>query len=107
MLLVTFLLVKYPHLIRRPYLFWSNLSSTLKKHEKNPDNIARVERADDFLAIERGKEKDIECILYTNYNALVEKNRKILVGIVDKRNAVWPFHFVCNVMHVIHETLHH
>ncbi|KAH3707705.1 hypothetical protein DPMN_067116 [Dreissena polymorpha] len=82
-LLVTYLLVILnTNLIRQPDLDWNNVSSTLKKHKKNPYRIARV--ADDFLAIERGKKKDIECTLNANYNALVEKNRKNLVRIVEE-----------------------
>ncbi|XP_053405138.1 zinc finger MYM-type protein 1-like [Mercenaria mercenaria] len=38
---------------------------------------------DNFLAIERGKKKDIECSLSSSFSSLVDRNRQILVGIVE------------------------
>ncbi|KAH3809010.1 hypothetical protein DPMN_137373, partial [Dreissena polymorpha] len=52
-------------------------------------------RADDILEIERGKKKNIERTLKADYNALVEKKLKILVGIVDE-NVSFCFGFIAD-----------
>ena len=42
-----------------------------------------MEAADNFVAIQEGRQKDILATMSSSYNVLVEKNRQILTGIVD------------------------
>ena len=46
-------------------------------------HLSKCDAADNFLAIMKGEKKDILCNMPTQYNAVIEKNRKILVSITQ------------------------
>jgi hypothetical protein len=74
---------KSKNLVKSVFRDWSNVSKVLSNHSTNQEHMTHCEQADNFLAIHRGGKKDIECTISASYNSLVEKNRKILVKIVE------------------------
>ena len=62
---------------------WSNISKIVVKHAQSQAHLSNCDAADNFVAIMKGDKKDILCNMSTQYNAVVEKNRKILVSITE------------------------
>ena len=70
-------------LVRTVLRDWSNISKTVVSHSKSESHLSNCEAADNFLAVMKGDKKDICCTMSSPYNAAVEKNRNILVSIVE------------------------
>lgn len=62
---------------------WCNMKKILERHEKSEHHTGCCHAASNFTAIQNGASKDIESTLNSQYNSLVEKNRKIMMSIVD------------------------
>ncbi|WAR17249.1 hypothetical protein MAR_031843, partial [Mya arenaria] len=62
---------------------WSNISKVVLSHMKSEAYLSNCDSADHFLAIMKGEKKDILCSMSSQYNVVVEKNRKILVSIIE------------------------
>ncbi|WAR09075.1 hypothetical protein MAR_019033, partial [Mya arenaria] len=52
-------------------------------HDKSEGHLSQCEAADNFIAVMSGQKKDIERCLSSQYNSVFEKNRQILVSIVE------------------------
>ena len=61
----------------------SNLPKTLKKHSTCDLHIHSLEAAEIFKRVMTGAQKDICASMSSSYNAIVEKNRLILLAIVE------------------------
>ena len=55
----------------------------MQNHNKSEQHRAQREAADNFIAIHSGAKKDIEKCISSKYNEIVEKNRQILVRIME------------------------
>ncbi|XP_052788856.1 uncharacterized protein LOC128223623 [Mya arenaria] len=62
---------------------WSNISKVVLSHMKSEAHLSNCDSASHFLAIMKGEKKDILCSMSSQYNVVVEKNRKILVSITE------------------------
>lgn len=61
----------------------SNIGKMIGKHQSSKRHLQSQEAADNFISIMKGDKKDINSCLSSKFNSLVEKNRQILVSIVD------------------------
>ncbi|WAR29767.1 hypothetical protein MAR_003335, partial [Mya arenaria] len=59
------------------------LQKAQERHSKTQCHIDQFIAAENFLAVLKGQEKDIECTISSQFNAMVENNRQILVSIVE------------------------
>ena len=66
-----------------PLLDWGNFTKVVDRHEKSSSHSDHMIAAEHYLKVVTGKQKDIECLLFSQYNSTVEKNRKILLSIVE------------------------
>ncbi|WAR26121.1 LOW QUALITY PROTEIN: P52K-like protein [Mya arenaria] len=69
-------------LTREPFTDWCNFSKIVERHSKSQCHIDQLIAAENYLAVLKGQKKDIECTI-SQFNAMVEKNRQILVSIVE------------------------
>ncbi|WAR23625.1 P52K-like protein [Mya arenaria] len=70
-------------LTREPFTDWCNFSKIVERHSKSQCHIDQLIAAENYLAVLKGQKKDIECTISSQFNAMVEKNRQILVSIVE------------------------
>lgn len=61
----------------------SNLGKMLDTHAKTEVHMSSCEKAEHFIDVMTGKKQGILCRLSSSYSAIIEKNRQILLGIVD------------------------
>ncbi|WAQ95792.1 P52K-like protein [Mya arenaria] len=54
-----------------------------KRHSKSQCHIDQLIAAENYLAVLKGQKKDIECTISSQFNAMVDMNRQILVSIVE------------------------
>jgi hypothetical protein len=62
---------------------FSNAPRILRDHNKHLNHEGDAMAANNFIAIQSGESKSIESVLDTKYNEMVERNRGVLVRIVD------------------------
>ncbi|WAQ95350.1 hypothetical protein MAR_028040 [Mya arenaria] len=67
---------------REPFTDWCNFSKIVERHSKSQCHIDQLIAAENYLAVLKGQKKDIECTISSQLNAMVEKNRQILVTVV-------------------------
>ncbi|WAR22460.1 hypothetical protein MAR_016434, partial [Mya arenaria] len=70
-------------LVSAPLTDWSNITKNIAGHKKSSSHASATEAADNFVAIMEGQKKDIMSTLSSSHIMLVEKNRQVLVSIVD------------------------
>ncbi|WAR14709.1 P52K-like protein [Mya arenaria] len=71
------------YLTREPFTDWCNFSKIVERHSKSQCHIDQLIAAENYLSVLKGQKKDIECTISSQFNGMVEKNRQILVSIVE------------------------
>ncbi|WAR13970.1 hypothetical protein MAR_004075 [Mya arenaria] len=61
---------------------WCNISKIVERHSKSQCHIDQLIAAEKYLTVLKGQKKDIVCTISSQFNALVEENRQILVTVV-------------------------
>ena len=70
-------------LVKTPLINFSNAPRILRDHDAHHNHDGAKTAANNFLAIQSGESKSIESVLDTKYNEMVERNRSIVVRIID------------------------
>ena len=61
----------------------SNLGKMIKIHASSEIHLSSSDKAEHFIGVMKGEKKGIDRQMNSSYGAVIEKNRQILLGIVD------------------------